>query len=233
MGSTFATVTEEDGVVARSACVNGSIFAELRFPAGYVQDAFDPDRPYLAFVLDGRLEKCFRLRTMELDAACAVTMPAGATHGARFGSEGARILIVKPSGGARRLSRPARRAARPRRDLACLATCGRASRIRRRRAARSRGAGPRAPRRDEPRGVAPSGARAGRRPGSARPKSSSASERAIASACSRSRRRSAFTRRISRASSAPTSASRSASTAGGSGSRGRPRRSPGATRRST
>src|SRR5580765_76891 len=93
----FATVTEEDGVVARSADVSGTTLAELRFPPGYVQDEFDPDRPYLAFVLDGRLEKSFRRRTIDLAASGAVTMPAGAAHGARFGSDGARIVIVKPS----------------------------------------------------------------------------------------------------------------------------------------
>jgi AraC family transcriptional regulator len=97
MGSSFATVTEEDGVLARSACVNGLTLAELRFPPGYVQNEFEPDLPYLAFVLDGRLEKSFRLQTIQLDAASAVTMPAGAAHGARFGSKGARIVIVKPS----------------------------------------------------------------------------------------------------------------------------------------
>lgn len=93
----FATMTEEDGVVARSADVNGTMVAELRFPPGYVQDEFDPDRPYLAFVLDGRLQKSFRRRTIDLAASAAVTMPAGAAHGARFGSAGARIIIVKPS----------------------------------------------------------------------------------------------------------------------------------------
>jgi hypothetical protein len=93
----FATVTEEDGVVARSADVNGTTLAELRFPPAYVQDDFEPERPYLAFVLDGRLQKSFRCRTIDLAASAAVTMPAGAAHGARFGSDGARIVIVKPS----------------------------------------------------------------------------------------------------------------------------------------
>jgi AraC family transcriptional regulator len=93
----FARMTEEDGIVARSAEVNGTTLAELRFPPGYVQDEFDPDRPYLAFVLDGRLQKSFRRGTIDLAASAAVTMPAGAAHGARFGSDGARIVIVKPS----------------------------------------------------------------------------------------------------------------------------------------
>src|SRR6266511_2176318 len=103
MSSSFATVTEEDCVLARSARVNGFILAELRFPPGYVQDEFEPDLPYLAFVLEGRIEKSFRLQTIQLDAACALTMPSGAAHCARFGSQAARIVIVKrgrPSNGA-------------------------------------------------------------------------------------------------------------------------------------
>ena len=105
MRPTLATRSEEDGVVARSADVDGLTLAELRFPPHYVQAEFEPDLPYLALVLEGRLEKSFRRKTVELDAACAVTMPAGAAHGAHFGSEGARIVIVKmrnPANGAGR-----------------------------------------------------------------------------------------------------------------------------------
>jgi AraC family transcriptional regulator len=95
MHPSFATVTEEEGVLVTSAGVNGFTLAELRFPPGYVQNAFEPDLPYLALVLDGSLEKSFRLRKMRLGEACGVTMPAGAWHGARFGSKGARVVIVK------------------------------------------------------------------------------------------------------------------------------------------
>jgi AraC family transcriptional regulator len=96
MGAGFATVTEEDGVALTWANVNGLTVSELRFPPGYVQDAFEPELPYLALVLDGSLEKSFRTRTIELGRACGLTMPAGATHGARFGAKGARIVVVKP-----------------------------------------------------------------------------------------------------------------------------------------
>jgi len=99
----FAAVTEEDGVLATSADVHGFALAELRFPPGYVQAAYEPELPYLALVLEGALEKSFRRRTMHLDRACALTMPAGARHAARFGSKGARIVIVKP----KRASNPA------------------------------------------------------------------------------------------------------------------------------
>ena len=96
MEAGVATVVEEDGVLAISREVNGFTLSELRFPPGYVQVAFDPELPYLAFVLDGSLEKSFRGRTMRLDRASGVTMPAGAWHSARFGAEGARIAIVRP-----------------------------------------------------------------------------------------------------------------------------------------
>jgi len=93
----FATVSEEEGVLVTSADVNGFTLAELRFPPGYVQDTFEPELPYLALVLEGALEKSFRSRTLELDRACGLIMPVGATHGARFGSTGARVVIVKPT----------------------------------------------------------------------------------------------------------------------------------------
>ena len=96
MRSSFATVTSDEGVSVRSADVDGFSLAELQFPPGYVQVEFEPEAPYLACVLNGRLEKSFRLRSIDLDAACAVAMPAGAAHGARFGSKGARIMIVRP-----------------------------------------------------------------------------------------------------------------------------------------
>jgi AraC family transcriptional regulator len=97
MGIGFATVTESDGVSLASAQVNGFTVGELRFPPGYVQPEFEPELPYIAVVLDGGLRKSFRRRTISLGRADGVTMPAGAEHGARFGSHGARIVIVKAS----------------------------------------------------------------------------------------------------------------------------------------
>jgi AraC family transcriptional regulator len=91
----FATVTEDEGVVMTSADVNGFTLAELRFAPAYRQQAFEPELPYLALVVDGALEKSFGRRTMRLERSCAVTMPAGAVHSARFGTAGARIVIVR------------------------------------------------------------------------------------------------------------------------------------------
>ena len=90
----FASVDEWEGVAVRSAEVNGFTVAELRFPSGYVQAPFEPDLPYLAVVIGGALEKSFG-GGLQLGSGAALTMPAGATHGARFGPDGARIVIVK------------------------------------------------------------------------------------------------------------------------------------------
>lgn len=96
MGVGFAAVTEEDGVLVTAADVNGFSLSELRFPPGYLQDAFEPMLPYLALVLDGSMVKSFRGRTMDFARGSAFTMPAGMWHGARFGSTGATIVIVRP-----------------------------------------------------------------------------------------------------------------------------------------
>jgi AraC family transcriptional regulator len=93
----FASVVEHEGVVSRSAEVNGFTVGELSFPADYVQAPFEPDLPYLAVVIGGALEKSFG-RGMSLASGAALTMPAGATHGARFGPHGARVVIVKARG---------------------------------------------------------------------------------------------------------------------------------------
>ena len=100
----FATVVQDDGVVLRSATVNGFTVGELDFPAGYVQDEFEPDAPYVAVVIRGAMEKSLG-GGMPFGLGSALTMPAGAKHGARFGRDGARIVIVKPRAGTSELAR--------------------------------------------------------------------------------------------------------------------------------
>ena len=94
MDGGFATVACDEGIKMRSADVNGFTVAELSFSAGYVQPECDPDLPYLAVVTHGGMEKSFR-RRLHFGTGSALTMPAGAKHGARFGHTGARIVIVK------------------------------------------------------------------------------------------------------------------------------------------
>lgn len=106
MDGLASVVEDEGGVVLRSAAVNGFAVGELTFPAHYVQAPFEPELPYLAVVIDGSLEKSFG-DGMPLSAGAAVTMPAGARHAARFGPEGARVVIVKGRGvGFDRLAHP-------------------------------------------------------------------------------------------------------------------------------
>src|SRR6476646_4882375 len=95
METVFATVAEEDGVSVTSADINGLTLSELKFPQSYDQAPFEPELPYVAVVLEGALVKSFPRRALDLGRASAVAIPQGATHGARFGSDGARILIVR------------------------------------------------------------------------------------------------------------------------------------------
>lgn len=94
MGERFATLWEEDGIGIASAAVNGLVLSELRFPAGYDQPLLDPELPYLAIVLDGALVKSFPRRSHALAEGTAITIPAGASHTARFGRAGARVVLV-------------------------------------------------------------------------------------------------------------------------------------------
>lgn len=97
MGVGFAAVEEDDGVLVTWADVNGFTVRELRFPPDYIQQAIEPERPYLALVLDGNMEKSFHAKTMDFGQGSAFTMPAGLWHGARFGPGGSTIVIIRPN----------------------------------------------------------------------------------------------------------------------------------------
>jgi AraC family transcriptional regulator len=96
VSTAFASVSHDDGVRVTSAEVTGFTITELEFPPHYVQRPYEPEHAYLALVLEGGMEKAFPLRTISFDPASALTMPAGAGHGARFGPRGARVLVVRP-----------------------------------------------------------------------------------------------------------------------------------------
>jgi AraC family transcriptional regulator len=121
MTATFATVWEEDGVGVASATVHGFVLSELRFPAGYDQPPFEPEAPYVAVVLDGALVKSFPRRSHSLEGGTAMTIPAGATHAARFGPAGARVVLVASENGVARLDRLDRLAELRGRELIWLA----------------------------------------------------------------------------------------------------------------
>jgi AraC family transcriptional regulator len=105
----FAVVEEEDGVLVTWATVNGLILSELRFPPDYLQSAFEPERPYLALVLDGSMVKSFRAKTLHFGQGNAFTMPAGLWHGARFGPAGSTIVIIRHGSDATPLTEAFRR----------------------------------------------------------------------------------------------------------------------------
>lgn len=93
---TWVASREEDGISVTEAVLGAIGVAELRFPPRYAQARFDPERGYLAVVLEGDLRKSFPGRTLGLAAGSAATIPADAAHAASFGLGGARILIVRP-----------------------------------------------------------------------------------------------------------------------------------------
>lgn len=97
MNMGFAAVEEEDGVLVTWADVNGFTLRELRVPPDYVQEAFEPERPYLALVLDGSMVKSFRAKTMDFAGGSAFTMPAGLWHSARFGRAGSTVVTIRPN----------------------------------------------------------------------------------------------------------------------------------------
>lgn len=95
MATPFATVSEDDdGVLVTSAEVNGLILSELRFPAEYVQSAYEAQRPYVAVVLEGGMVKSFRAKTLDFGRGNALIMPAGLWHGAQFGPAPSTVVII-------------------------------------------------------------------------------------------------------------------------------------------
>jgi AraC family transcriptional regulator len=95
VATAFASVYEDEGVGVTTAELEGLTISELRFPTGYEQPPFEPDLAYVAVVLEGAVAKSFPRRLIDLSSASVLTIPQGATHAARFGCEGARILVVR------------------------------------------------------------------------------------------------------------------------------------------
>jgi AraC family transcriptional regulator len=100
----FADATVEEGVLITSAEVSGLIISELRFPPEHVHAAVEPERPYLALVLDGGLVKSFRAKTLGFGRGSTFGMPAGLWHWARFGPTGSTIVIIRPGVDSMRLA---------------------------------------------------------------------------------------------------------------------------------
>jgi AraC family transcriptional regulator len=87
----------EDDVRVTSARLDAFVVNELVFPASY-EMRLDPERGYVAIVLEGGFEKTFARGEHAFSAGSAFTIPAGALHSTRFGRNPTRVLILRPGG---------------------------------------------------------------------------------------------------------------------------------------
>jgi AraC family transcriptional regulator len=86
----------DDGVRVTSARLNGFVVAELVFPHSHAHRT-DPERGYVAFFLEGGLEKTFARGARTLSAGVALTMPAGAAHATKVGTRPTRVVVLHPT----------------------------------------------------------------------------------------------------------------------------------------
>lgn len=84
---------------ATSAAVRGFRVSDLTFTGELTLDGHAHERPCLAVLLEGGVDKAFAGRRLQVAGGGAVTMPAQAWHVDRFPAAGARILVVEPDSG--------------------------------------------------------------------------------------------------------------------------------------
>jgi AraC family transcriptional regulator len=106
MSTAYATVVEEDGVVATSGEAGSFVIQDVVFPPSHGHAPFEPPQGYVVVVLEGALAKTFRSTTYDLRPASVVTMPAGERHATRFGRGGARVVILRPCSAEEHLVEP-------------------------------------------------------------------------------------------------------------------------------
>jgi AraC family transcriptional regulator len=99
-GAAARSTFVDEGVRVTSARLDGFIVNELVFPASHVS-WLDPERGYVAIVLDGVLEKTFVRGARTLTVGSALTMPAGAAHATTFGVRPTRVVVLHPAEGTR------------------------------------------------------------------------------------------------------------------------------------
>jgi AraC family transcriptional regulator len=84
----------DEGVLSRCGRAGSFHVGELEFPPGHEHPSFDPELPYVGVVVEGALVKQFPRTSWELEAGSVFTIPAGASHSARFSAAGARVALV-------------------------------------------------------------------------------------------------------------------------------------------
>lgn len=92
-----ATRVEESTAGRRATEAHVGLFElqRIRFAARHSHGDFEPDRPYVAIVLDGSMHKLFPATRFALGRNSFATLPAGAVHSTRFGREGTDVLVVR------------------------------------------------------------------------------------------------------------------------------------------
>ncbi len=79
--------SEEDGILVTESTVGAVGITEVRFPPRYEQLRSTPERGYLAFVLDGALEKSFPRRMLVLPAGAAASGSTARSDSSMFTSQ--------------------------------------------------------------------------------------------------------------------------------------------------
>lgn len=79
------------------AVVGAFEVTRLVFPPSFRHDSVEPERGYLAVVLDGAVEKSFAAHTMTLSRSSIATLPAGAAHSSAFARCSTQILAIRPT----------------------------------------------------------------------------------------------------------------------------------------
>ena len=86
-----------DGREVTSAAVGALELHSLRFPPGFRHGAVDPQRGYLAVVVEGAVYKRFRRSSATISRGSFTSIPAGAEHSSAFGATGCHVLVIRPA----------------------------------------------------------------------------------------------------------------------------------------
>jgi AraC family transcriptional regulator len=97
-----------DGREVTAAVVGSLEIFRLRFPPSFAHGVIDPQKPYLAVVIDGAVRKTFRHSSSTLARGSFMSIPAGASHSSVFAGDGCQVVIIRPAReeGQRLLSSP-------------------------------------------------------------------------------------------------------------------------------
>ena len=86
-----------NGAQAVKAAVGAFGLQRLRFAAGHSIPWFEPERGYLAIVLDGSMQKTFANATWSLSRDSFATLPCGAGHSTAFGVKPTHVMTLYPT----------------------------------------------------------------------------------------------------------------------------------------